>query len=186
MLFKKAILIISDSSLFKEEKDRQISALKSQSIPNNYISPAWNVINNQVSSIKDAITVITKSWLIGFTEAEGSFYIVKKGSNRLCHAFEITQKLDRIVLESIAFILGLKVTTKTTYNTVVTTNKQSISNIIDYYFKTIKGIKALEYRIWSRSFNKSRSNDFEYMTKIQNLMRNIRSIRLDKNYKIKL
>lgn len=186
MLFKKAILIINDSSLSKEEKDRQISTLKSQSIPTNYISPAWNVVNNKVSSIKDAITVITKSWLIGFTEAEGSFYIVKKGPNRIVHAFEITQKLDKIVLESIALILGITVTTKKTYITVVTTNKECISNIITYYFKTMKGMKALEYRIWSRSFNKTRYNDFEYMTKIQNLMRNIRSIRLDKNFKMKL
>ena len=45
-------------------------------------------------------------------------------------------------------------------------------------------MKALEYRIWARSFSKDKK-DFEYMTKIQNLMRNIRSIRLDKNFKFK-
>lgn len=44
-------------------------------------------------------------------------------------------------------------------------------------------MKALEYRIWARSFNKKK--DFESMTQIKNLMRNIRSIRLDKNFKIK-
>ncbi|SAM86530.1 intron-encoded LAGLIDADG endonuclease (mitochondrion) [Ustilago bromivora] len=128
------------------------------------------------------MSVMTKSWLIGFTEAEGSFYIVKKGPLRLVHAFEITQKRDKIILEAIALILGIKVTTKKTYMTVVTTNSKSIENIISYYFKTMKGMKALEYRIWARSFNKKASGGFEYMTKIQNLMRNIRSIRLDKNF----
>ena len=44
-------------------------------------------------------------------------------------------------------------------------------------------MKALEYRIWARSFNKKK--DFESMKNIQNLMRNIRSIRLDKNFKMK-
>ena len=39
----------------------------------------------------------------------GSFYIVKKGPKRLVLAFEITQKLDIIVLEAIAKILGLTV-----------------------------------------------------------------------------
>ena len=53
--------------------------------------------------------------------------------------------------------------------------------IINYYFKTMKGMKALEYRIWARSFNKTK--DFESMIKIRNIMRNIRSIRLDKNFK---
>ena len=91
--------------------------------------------------------VMTKSWLIGFTEAEGSFYIVKKGATRYSHAFEITQKLDKIVLESIAFILNMKFYHKQTYMTVVTTNSDVISQIIDYYFKTMKGMKSLEYRI---------------------------------------
>ena len=181
-LFKKAILIMNDSSLSNQEKDEKISYLKSQSLPDNYISPAWNNVNNQVTSILDAMSVMTKSWLIGFTEAEGSFYIVKKGPLRLVHAFEISQKLDHIVLEAIALILDIKVTTKKTYMTVVTTNYKSIENIISYFFKTMKGMKALEYRIWARSFNKKGSGRFEYMTKIQNLMRNIRSIRLDKNF----
>lgn len=184
-LFKKAILIMNDSSLSKEEKDEKISYLKAKSLPENYISPAWNSVNNQVSSIVDAITVITKSWLIGFTEAEGSFYIVKKGPLRLVHAFEITQKLDKIVLEAISLILDLKVITKKTYYTIVTTNSKSIENICNYYFKTMKGMKALEYRIWARSFNKKASGSFEYMEKIQNLMRNIRSIRLDKIFQKK-
>ena len=185
-LFKKAILIMNDSSLSNQEKDEKISYLKTGAtrapLPDNYISPAWNKVNNQVTSILDVMSVMTKSWLIGFTEAEGSFYIVKKGPLRLVHAFEITQKRDKIVLEAIALILGIKVITKKTYMTVVTTNSKSIENIISYYFKTMKGMKALEYRIWGRSFNKKASSGFEYMTKIQNLMRNIRSIRLDKNF----
>jgi hypothetical protein len=48
----------------------------------------------------------------------------------------------------------------------------------------MKGMKALEFRIWARSFSK-KEKDFESMIKIQNLMRSIRSIRLDKNFKMK-
>jgi len=183
-LFKEAIFIMNNSSLSKEDKDTFITNLKSQTIPDSYISPVWQIIGNNVTSLTDAMRVVSKSWLIGFTEAEGSFYIVKKGPNRLVHAFEITQKLDIIVLEAIAMILGLKVIHKKTYNTVVTTKFEAIQNIIEYYFKTMKGMKSLEYRIWSRSFNK-KNKDFEYMKKTQLFMRNIRSIRLDKKFKIK-
>jgi hypothetical protein len=63
------------------------------------------------------------------------------------HGFEITQKLDVIVLKSIAFTLGISVMNKKSYNTVVTTNSRAISNIIDYYKNTMKGMKSLEYRI---------------------------------------
>lgn len=93
-------------------------------------------------------------------KAEGSFYIVKKGPKRLVHAFEITQKLDIIVLEAIAKILGL--THKKTYNTVVTTKAERVEFLVTYYHKTMKGMKSLEYRIWARSFSKDNKN-FESM-----------------------
>jgi hypothetical protein len=104
------------------------------------------------------------------------------------HAFELTQKLDRIVLEGIAKILHMNVTDKKTYSTVVTCNKTTIIHIIDYYplvsnqsgrdRDTMKGIKSLEYRIWSRSFSKKKQ-DYATLFKTRELMRSIRSIRLD-------
>ena len=42
-LFRDAILIMNDYTLTKEEKDKQISILKSQTMPDNYSSPAWDV-----------------------------------------------------------------------------------------------------------------------------------------------
>ena len=50
-------------------------------------------------------------------------------------------------MDSIAFILNLKVIEKKTYFTVVTTNSNHISDIILYYHNTMKGMKSLEYRI---------------------------------------
>ena len=128
--------------------------------------------------------VMSKSWLIGFTEVQGSFYLVKKDPQQLFHVFEITIKYEVIVLEAIALILQVKVTHKKTYNSVVVTGSKDIQFIVKYYHKTMKGMKSLEYRIWARSFSKIKK-DFKYMTDIQNLMRNIRSIRLDKNFKMK-
>jgi hypothetical protein len=66
---------------------------------------------------------------------------------RLVHGFEITQKLDIIVLEAIAKILGINVTKKKKYNTIVTTNSRAIYNIINYFKNTMKGMKSLEYKI---------------------------------------
>lgn len=51
----------------------------------------------------------TKSRLVGFNEAEGSFYLVTKSLNRIVHGFEITQKLDKLVLNAIGLILGVRV-----------------------------------------------------------------------------
>lgn len=184
--FKKAYDILIDPFLSNIEKDKLLTELKkaTQEIPLNYISPAWSVINNTVTNTEEAKAVINPSWLIGFTEAEGSFYLVQKDVKRMCHAFEITQKLDIIVLEAISRILGIKVSHKRTYNTVVTTNSRAILNIIEYYTDTMKGMKALEFRIWARSYIQHKGNLSE-LIKIRNQMRSIRSIKLNKDMSIK-
>ena len=104
---------------------------------------------------------MNKAWLIGFTEAEGSFYLVMKSKDKLVHGFEITQKLDKIMLIAIKYILGIStnvVFKKAGYYTIVTTNSRAIENIIAYYKNTFKGMKSLEYRIWSRSYVKHKGN----------------------------
>lgn len=185
-LFKQVAIIKTNSLLSKSQKHILISELKSKVRPDNYISPAWTVVNNNVTCLNEALTVMSKSWLVGFTEAEGSFYLVSKSKDRIVHAFEITQKLDKIVLDAIGYLLVLTVVKKKTYYTAVTTNAKRVENIIIYFHNTMKGMKALEYRIWSRSFNKKKAglDRFNYLTKIRNQMRNIRSIRLDKKFKI--
>jgi len=185
-LFKQVAIIKTNSSLSTAQKHILISGLKSKVRPDNYISPAWSIVNNNVTCLTEAQTVMSKSWLVGFTEAEGSFYLVTKSIGRIVHAFEITQKLDKIVLDAISYLLDITVVKKKTYYTVGTTNAKRVANIILYFHNTMKGMKALEYRIWSRSFNKIKAGSarFDYLTKVRNQMRNIRSIRLDKNFKI--
>lgn len=69
----------------------------------------------------------------------------------------------------------MKETKLGTYS-LVTTNSRAIENIIEYYKNTMKGMKSLEYRIWSRSYFKYKG-DFESLTKIRHQMRDIRSKR---------
>jgi LAGLIDADG endonuclease len=185
-LFKQVAIIKTNSFLSTAQKHILISELKSKIRPDNYISPAWSIVNNNVTCLTEAQTVMNKSWLVGFTESEGSFYLVTKDIGRIVHAFEITQKLDKIVLDAIGYLLNLTVVKKKTYYTVGTTNAKLVANVISYFHNTMKGMKSLEYRIWSRSFNKFKAGSvrFDYLTKVRNQMRKIRSIRLDKNFKI--
>lgn len=186
-LFKRAAIILTDDSLSKIQKNALLLKLKDQKMAANYISPAWAVTNTSHLTRKEALSVISKSWLVGFTEAEGSFYIYKKDVGRMVHAFEITQKSnDRVVMVGIALVLNSTVVTKKTYTTVKSDSAASIPNIINYFFKTMKGMKSLEYRIWARSFNKRMTvdNKYNYLVKVQEQMRHIRSIRFDANLKI--
>ena len=135
---------------------------------------------NDIQSILNA--PYFSSWLIGFIEAEGSFYLVSKTSTRIVHAFEITQKLDVIVLKAISLILGVNVVKKNTYNAVITTNSRAIENIMSYFCNCFKGMKGVEFRIWARSYVKHKGK-YEKLSKIRKLVRNLRSTRLDKDFK---
>lgn len=182
IFFREAILIFADPLKSKEQKDKLITDIKMKSeCSTNEISPAWGIIDNTVNSVQDAMKVMSKSWLIGFTEVEGSFYLVKKDPQLLLHVFELTIKHEVIVLKAIAMILQINFILHKT--SVVVTDSNDIQHIVDFFHKKLKGIKSLEYRIWARSFTKKK--EFEYLIDIKNLMKNIPSIRQDKTFKLK-
>lgn len=173
--FREAILVYENTDLSFEEKDKKLTYLKSRIIPCNFVSSAWGNYTSLNLTIDKAQSVISKDWIIGFTEAEGSFFLLKKGPQRIVHVFEITQKLDKIVLDAISIIVCMKVYEKKTYYTCVTTNRKSVGEVISYFHNTMKGIKSVEYRIWARSFNKDLS--FSELEQIREKIRKIRSIR---------
>lgn len=189
-LFKEALLVSTNTSISTVDKHALLAELKQKERAAEFMSSAWAIVNNKITSINDAKAVMTKSWLVGFTEAEGSFYLFKKDTERIAHAFEITQKLDKIVLDAVAQLLGAKVLIKKTHFTVYASSLRDIPNIIAYFHNTMRGMKSLEYRIWARSFNKMKKGQerFTYLTKVQDQMRNIRSgassFRLDEKFNI--
>lgn len=176
--FKKAFYILEDANLTKDEKDQRLFALKDQPIPENYISPSWNNINLPLKTINDVTNVMTKPWLVGFIEAEGSFYLVSKDSTRIVHGFCITQKLDSVVLEGIKLTLHIptvvKFRAKHNFYLLDTTNSRAIENIIKYFHNTMKGMKSVEYRIWARSYVKHKG-DTPKLSEIRDIVRKLRT-----------
>ena len=161
---KKAFNILNDLNLSKVQKDKFLFTLKKETLPQGYISPAWNNVTFPLKH-NEIINVITKPWLSGFVEGEGSFYLVSKDSNRIVHGFGITQKLDSIVLESIKIILHIstviKFKTKHNYYILDTTNSRAIKNIINYFKDNLIGMKSVEYKIWARSYIKNKGNYYK-------------------------
>lgn len=149
LLFEECFLIYINNDLILSEKIKQIKLKKEKIIPINYIASNLLIYKDNI------VNVFTKSWLIGFVEAEGSFYITKKDNNRLVHGFGITQKKDKIVLDCIKLIL--KINSNVLYNkygffTLNALDKKSLKFIKNFFFKTMKSRKSLIYRIWARSF----------------------------------
>jgi hypothetical protein len=184
-IFKEAYIILENNSLTKLEKNNLLENLLLTKPSNSYISPAWDNVSKPLIDTNEAKKIVSKAWLVGFIEAEGSFYLVSKTSSRIVHAFGISQKLDQIVLDGIRHVLSIstKVVYKEKYNFYFldTTNSRSISNVIDYLNNSMKGMKAVEYKIWSRSFNNYKG-DYEKLFKIREQLRKLRSVRAKESY----
>jgi LAGLIDADG endonuclease len=156
--FKEAYNILEDINLTKIKRDELMLKLVKILPSSENISSAWEKVNNIISNTKEANIILSKAWLIGFTEAEGCFYLVNKTNCRIVHGFEITKELDFLVLSAIRKILGIKTNTKNTQNTIFTTNSRSIENIIKYFHQTMKGMKSFEFKVWARSYVKHKNN----------------------------
>lgn len=141
------------------------------------MSPGWKKAKLPLTDVNSINNVVSKSWLVGFIEAEGSFYLTNKTSTRIVHGFGLTQKLDKIVLEGIRIILHIKnpVRNKELHNYYIldTTNSRAIENAIVFFKNTMKGVKSLEYRVWARSYTKNKGN----YTKLSNIRDVIRKLR---------
>nr|YP_010183834.1 hypothetical protein LI437_mgp35 [Coccidioides posadasii]QVG61957.1 hypothetical protein [Coccidioides posadasii] len=175
---KKAYDILEDKNLSKEKKDKYLFEIKKESLPVNYMSDAWSKIKLPFDTTLDVNLVMTKPWLVGFVEAEGSFYLVSKDKTRIVHGFGLTQKLDKIVLEAIKSILHIPTVVKFklnhNYYILDTTNSKAIENIIKYFHNTMKSMKSVEYRIWARSYTKHKG-DFEKLFVIRNIIRKLKT-----------
>lgn len=181
--FKKSLLISLRKDLSQKEKITLIKEIKNKTLnmePNTYISDVWNSLsaqkNNNINYINHVKSIVSKSWLIGFIEAEGSFYYVKKDKSRIVHGFEINQKLDCIVLTAIKDILHFSSTvqykSKHNYYTINTTNSRSIENILSIFTtkndkSCFLGAKNFEFKVWRRTYTKFKGN-YIRLEKIRN------------------
>lgn len=189
MLFKESILISNDKNLTQKEKILKIKEIKSKILPKDYTSPIWkNIKYTDITSVNDIYNILTKNWLVGFIEAEGSFFYTKKSLSkdseygRLVHSFGITQKLDPIILYSIKHLLHIsskvKYKSKHDFYSLETSNSRSINYIIKYFITNdhknlFKGMKSFEFNLWKRTFLNDK-NDYDKLYKLQQIVRKLK------------
>lgn len=165
--FKKAYNILINDKFTSLEKNSKLNELKLVKVDLSYISPIFNIplVNLKNININNLSNILTKPWIIGFIEAEGSFYITKKDIHRYEMGFGITQKLDPHILYCLKHLLNLNSNVrkkeKHNYYILDTTNKVDILNIIDYFKDTMKGMKSFEFKIWSKCINKTNTEKLE-------------------------
>ena len=161
----RALHVLENNKLSSYEKDKILTKYKLETPLNNYISPAWEIQNP------------TPEWVHGFVEAEGAFFITKKGKTssgaaRVVHSFGITQKLDPIVFQFL--IKELNISCKAQYTKrgiykLETTSSESMKKIKQFFKNKLKGMKGVEYDLWANSFDYKANS--EYLLKVQDQIR---------------
>jgi hypothetical protein len=173
LCFKEALSVYWDSFLSIDERNRCLVLIKEKQkkIPETFCPDFFSEKNR----------VLPKGWVLGFTEAEGSFYLVQKTQMRIVHGIGWSQKFEKELLECLGLTLKIhaKVKKHSKYNQVwilESTASASVEFCIKYFEKKMKGMKAMEIRKWARSYRKNKGN-FEKLTKLQSQLR--RAKRLD-------
>lgn len=151
--FKEALEIWSDTSKSQVDKIRLINSVEKKK--------GIRIIESKVSP----------DWIVGFTEAKGSFYLTEKDKGkRIAHAYGISQKHDKHLLEQIKVFFTIK--SKVRYNikghwSIEAEDKYSLKRIKKFFFRKLKGRDSLRYRIWSRSFRDKGNYDKLLLAKNQ-------------------
>ena len=172
--FRKAFDIAQNTSLSLDDRYYAILELKQMVVPPVYVSPAWNGLSLPLISVNQATHIMSKSWLTGFIEGKGSFYMTNKTDTWIAHGFRITQKLDEIVIESIRLILHIKIPAKhkkygESHSVIDSTNSKVVEYVIEYFRNTLKGVKSLEYKMWAFAYRKYKGNNeklYEYKERV--------------------
>jgi hypothetical protein len=179
-VFKNAFNILEDTTLSFEEKTELIEKLKILKPDINYINPILSKLINEVNLPTEGGPVnleeiISKEWLIGFIEAEGSFFLCKNGL-KYQYNFSICQQNSKELLNVIKIILRINSSVyyyeKDKCYYLGTNNKGTIKYIISYVDGYLKGVKSLEFKLWKRAFNNNYNNN--KLEKIQLIMRKLR------------
>ena len=168
---KKVWEILEDKNLNKIEKRDKIDLLLLEKLPENYISPKLRNLNENSNyfSIKSIISIY---WLIGFIEGKGNFVIF---CNKLY--FSLSQRLDYLLLYLIKRLLhipGKLYIDNKNMNNLKTSNSRVIKSIINLFKNKFKGIKSLEFKLWSKGKYYYENKNYKKIEKISLILTKLR------------
>jgi hypothetical protein len=175
--FQKALQLFNlwkEQKLLKSTRDILLNELKCEIYDPNKRYALWRM----QKSVNPHL-VPSKGWILGFTEAEGSFYLVKKSLNQIVHGAGWVQKEEIRLLELMRqrWKINANVKQHSLKNCYMldTTASSAIETLIPFFEGKLKGMKAVEFSKWARSYRKYKGN-YEKLEKLQNQMRKAKKL----------
>jgi len=154
---KLATVAMLDANLTTEQKRDCLALLRTMQVPDAAFAEATSqsCAKQSYEYKHNTELKLDDDWIIGFMEAEGSFFITKKDEDRFTCAFVITQKKDKPILEAIRKRFFIKSKVRWCPSTeswhLETSNLKALWCINDFVRGKFRGMKSLEYKLWSRA-----------------------------------
>jgi len=136
------------------------------------------------------------SWLAGFTDAEGMFYIkLTESEKNAVFSFKISLHVDDVsVLEFIQKTLGFGKVYTSEKASFIVSNQKELKNLIDIFSKynlnTTKHLNFLGFKKAFELYTSSKTKSLEVMEEIKHIKNNMNKLRVEfvfpQDYKIKL
>lgn len=176
--FKTALNIYmqwkSNHSFSSLERDQRLYEIKSKRWTQGLIKAPWKL---QKSLGVERIPSV--GWILGFTEAEGSFYLTKKANTRLVHGAGWIQTNEKELLELMRQRWHIKTKVKLHVKgqawVLDTTASKAVETLIVFFEGKLKGMKAIEVRKWARSYRKFKGH-YKELEKLQNQLRKAKKL----------
>lgn len=179
--FKKAYDILENKNITTTIKNKMIEELLSEKLPVDYVSPAISHLSEN-SSYEEIANTISIYWLAGFIEAEGNFGVIPD-RGRYNIEFALVQKLDKFLLLLIKRFLhissNVNYSDKKNLHVLSTKNSRSIQSIIDLFKGIFKGMKSLEFKLWSKA-NYYKTTRIDKVSKIHRILLKVRNKNKDR------
>lgn len=155
-LLKKVI-----ASKKSSEVEKKIASVLLENTPK--VSKIYNM---EIESLLDSPEIpcdFFANWIVGFTEAEGSFYFVNLQNGGLRPEFRLCQNDNQTLLGRVRETIklnrqvSLQTNSKTHYY-IVAVSKESVQRTIEFYtnpsLTKFKGIKLLSFQLWLKGIKK--------------------------------
>ena len=160
-LLKK--VIASKKSSEVEKKIASVLLENTPKVSNIYSMEIESLLSSSSASHPEIPCDFFDNWIVGFTEAEGSFYFVNLKNGGLRPEFRLSQNDNQTLLRRVRETIklnrqvSLQTNSKNHYY-LVAASKDSIKRTIEFYtnpsLTKFKGIKLLSFQLWLKGIKK--------------------------------
>lgn len=154
--FEKALSIFyqgKQGKVLQSKRDMLLQQLKLEVYDPNKLYVLW-----PMQKTLDPELVPSKGWILGFTETEGLFYLIKKSETRIVHAASWVLKDQLPLLELLRRRWQIKANVKkysgTKWDILDITASSAVETLIPFFEGNLKGNKRVEFSKWARSYRK--------------------------------